>query len=326
MTKHISPTAIGIFLVGSFLILVTAIVVVGSGRLFEKPYRFICLFQGNLNGLKVGAPVKVRGVQVGSVAEIRLALTPEEGRLRPGAGALRLPVVIEVDRSQIIGRGGTGAALKEKGFEEWIKRGARAQLNVESLLTGLLYIDIDLHPNTPIDLAIEPGTGIYKEIPTVPTNIEAIQQELTKTLHRFDQIDFEALTKSITEAADSIRDLANSPALKATLESLKQTTPNLNQTILAARATIDNVNSNIGRLVADLRKNSDEANSTMEQVRKTLVGLQSTLDPQSPLAVHLNDALEQLTDTTRSIGELSDYLQRNPAALIRGRYVPAKEK
>jgi MlaD protein len=83
---------------------------------------------------KVGAPVKVRGVQIGSVAEIELGLPPSEGSLRSNAGELRLPVIIEIDRSQIVGKGGTGTALQEKGFDSMIKRGMRAQLNVESLL------------------------------------------------------------------------------------------------------------------------------------------------------------------------------------------------
>jgi hypothetical protein len=57
-----------------------------------------------------------------------------------------------------------------------------------------------------------------------------------------------------------------------------------------------------------------------------MLDLQATLDPDSPLAVHLNQALEQLTDTTRSVGVLADYLQQNPSALIRGRYVPNDPK
>ena len=70
MTKRVSPVVIGAFVVASFAILVVAVIVVGSGRMFTKPVRFICMFQGNLNGLKIGAPVKVRGVQIGTVAAI----------------------------------------------------------------------------------------------------------------------------------------------------------------------------------------------------------------------------------------------------------------
>jgi ABC-type transporter Mla subunit MlaD len=60
MSKRVSPTVIGAFVVLSFAILMVAVIVVSSGRIFTKPIRFIFMFQGNLNGLKVGAPVKVR--------------------------------------------------------------------------------------------------------------------------------------------------------------------------------------------------------------------------------------------------------------------------
>jgi hypothetical protein len=60
--------------------------------------------------------------------------------------------------------------------------------------------------------------------------------------------------------------------------------------------------------------------------RVALVDLQSTLDPDSPLSVHLNETLDRLTETSRSIGAFTDYLQRNPSAVIRGKYVPERDR
>jgi paraquat-inducible protein B len=325
MNKRVSPTIIGAFVVASFAILVMALIVVGSGRMFTKPIRFICMFQGNLNGLKVGAPVKVRGVQIGTVAEIKLRLSPSEGRLRPGITEFRLPVIVDLDRSQLLARGGTGTALEKSGFEDLLEQGMRAQLNTESLLTGLLYVDLDLHPGAPMNLALEPG-GPYREIPTIKTDLAQLQERLTETLDKFDKIDFQALVVSITDAANSIKTLTGSPELKDTLESLKITVANLNQAITSARGMLNNANSHIGPLVADLRQSSDEADKTMKDTRAALVSLQQTLAPNSPLAVHLNQSLDQLSETGRSLEEFTDYLQRNPGALVRGRYVPDKEK
>ncbi len=325
MSKRVSPAVIGAFVVASFAILVVALIVVGSGRMFTRPIRFICMFQGNLNGLKIGAPVKVRGVQIGTVAAIELRLLPSQGTIRPGIRGLRLPVIIDVDRSQLLARGGTGAALDKTGFDDMIKMGMRAQLNTESLLTGLLYIDLDLHPNTPIKYVLEPG-GPYREIPTVQTDLAQLQERLTQALDKFEKIDFQALVTSITDAANSIKTLTGSPELKATLESLKGTVANLNQAVTSARNLLNSANSKVGPLVTDIRESSDEANKTMKETRAALVSLQQTLDPGSPLAVHLNQTLDSLTETSRSLGEFTDYLQRNPGALIRGRYVPDKDK
>jgi paraquat-inducible protein B len=325
MAKRVSPAVIGAFVVASFASLIVALIVVGSGRLFTEPIRFICMFQGNLNGLKVGAPVKVRGVQIGTVAAIELRLLPSQGRLLPGIKGLRLPVIIDVDRSQVLARGATGEALEAAGFDDWIKKGMRAQLATESLLTGLLYIDLDLHPNTPIKFVLEPD-GPYREIPTVQTDLAQLQERLTEVLDKFDKIDFQALVVSITDAANSIKTLTGSPELKATLESLKGTIANLNEAVNSARDLINNANAKVGPLVTDIRESSDEANKTMKETRAALVSLQQTLDPNSPLAVHLNQTLDSLTETSESLGEFTDYLQRNPGALIRGRYVPDKDK
>jgi paraquat-inducible protein B len=325
MSKRVSPAVIGAFVVASFAILIVALIVVGSGRMFTKPIRFICMFQGNLNGLKIGAPVKVRGVQIGTVASIELRLLPSQGRLRPEIKGLRLPVIVDLDRSQLLARGGTGEALETAGFDSLVKQGLRAQLATESLLTGLLYVDLDLHPNTPIKYVLEPG-GPYREIPTVQTDLAQLQQRLTETLDKFDKINFQALFVSITEAANSIKALTGSPELKDTLESLKGTVANLNQAVNSARDLINNANSKIGPLVTDIRESSEEANKTMKETRAALVSLQQTLDPNSPLAVHLNQTLDSLTETSQSLGDFTDYLQRNPGALIRGRYVPDKDK
>ena len=111
-------------------------------------------------------------------------------------------------------------ALEAAGFEDMLRRGLRAQLNLESLLTGLLYIDLDLHPHTPINLVLEPG-GRYREIPTIPTRLESVQKQATQVLAKLDEVDFKALTDSITAAASSIRSPTSSPNVMATVDSLR---------------------------------------------------------------------------------------------------------
>jgi paraquat-inducible protein B len=326
MSKRISPTAIGIFVVGSFVMVILAIVVVGSGSLFRKPLRFVCMFAGNVNGLRIGAPVKFKGVQIGAVEEIKLALSPSEGELRPDLKEMRLPVIIGIDRSMITERGGTGHALSQPGLEDMVARGMRAQLDTESLLTGLLFVDMDLHPNAPLDLVLVPGKGSLREIPTVRTNLEEIQKQATDALAKLDQIDLNKMVASFTDAADSINRLTGSQDLKETLASLKQAVPNLNQTITSLRVTLDHADQRIAPLVLSIQKSSEEANATLKDTREALLEVKSNLDPDSPLSVNLNAALEELADTTRSIAELTDYLQRNPAALVRGKYVPEKDR
>lgn len=319
MAKRVSSTAIGIFVIGSLALAVAALVVLGSGKLFRHPHRFVCFFQGSLNGLKVGAPVKVRGVEIGAVEKIMIRLPPSYGTVNPQMPP-ELPVIIDVDEAQLKRQGGTGEALKPRELEALIKRGLRAQLNMESLLTGILFVDIDFRPGTPVNLVLEPGARI-REIPTVPTDLAQVQKSAMTALAHLEKVDFVALAQSITDAANAAKDLVGSPDLKATLVSLKEDARDLNATLDSIRDLSTSLHTRSGPLIASLKKASDQANLTLLQVSSTMSTLQATVAPDSPLAYRLNTALDNLAGATDAIRQLADYLQRNPSALVRGKYV-----
>lgn len=320
MGKRASSAAIGAFVIGSLVLIVTAVMVLGSGRLFRREHKFVCFFQGSLNGLKVGASVKVRGVQIGSVTQILLRLPPSQGRPREHVTFSALPVIIEIDESQLKRRG-ADAELGAGELDALIRQGLRAQLNTESFLTGLLYIDLDLHPNTPVNLSLEPGTTAYREIPTVPTNLAQVQESATNALAKLEKVDFAALTQSITDAATSVKQLMASSDLKATLSSLKETTANLNTTVVAIHKAVDSLNVKTDPVLASLKKTSERTEIAMEQARSTMAELQMTFAPGSPLGYRLEVALDDMAGASNAMRELADYLERNPSTLVRGKYI-----
>jgi len=329
MPRRFSSAAIGMFVISSIVIAVSALAVLGSGKLFRRNHRFICFFQGSLNGLKVGAAVKVRGVEIGSVSEIRLRPLPSDGQLRTGTKSLSfagLPVIIDIDESQLKARGATGAALRPEELNALIERGLRAQLDTESLLTGLLYIDLDLFPGTPVKLLLQPGTGPYPEIPTVPTDFQQILETAMKALAKLDKIDVVKLTQSITDAGSAAANLLNSPDLKETLVSLQTATKNLDDTISSVRTLVQNVNNRSGPVLASLKKASDQATLTLAQISSTATTLQTSLAPDSPLTYRLEVALDNFAEASSAIRELTDYLQRNPSAIVRGKYASESQR
>jgi paraquat-inducible protein B len=322
MPRRFSSTAIGIFVMSGLALGVVALAVLGSGSLFRRSHKFICFFSGSLNGLKVGAAVKVRGVEIGSVSEIRLRPTPSEGRFKRNIEIINgLPVIIDIDESQLKSRGATGAALKPQELNNLIKRGLRAQLETESFLTGLLYIDLDLHPGAPVNLMLEPGSGDYPEIPTVPTNLQQVQETAMKALAKLNEVDFVKLTQSITDAGSAAANLLGSPDIKATLASLQSATRNLNTMISTVRGMVDNVDNRSGPALASLKKAADQANLTLVQISSTAQTLQASLAPDAPLTYRLEMALENFSEASSAIRELTDYLQRNPSAIVRGKYM-----
>jgi paraquat-inducible protein B len=264
----------------------------------------------------------VRGVEIGSVAEIRLRPDRSDGRFKSGTGAFNgLPVILDIDESQLKARGGSGESLKPQELRNLIERGLRAQLGTESLLTGLLYIEVDLHPGTPLNLMLEPGSGRYLEIPTIPTDLQQVQETAMKALAKLDKVDVVRLTESITDAGIAATNLMNSPDIRGTLASLQNATRNLNTTISSVRELVEHLGNNASPVLTSLKKTSDQANLTLAQISSAAAELHSTLAPDAPLAYRLDVALENFSEASSAIRELTDYLQRNPSAIVRGKYV-----
>jgi paraquat-inducible protein B len=189
MNKKISPAVIGAFVLGAVALIIIAILVFGSGRLFRQTRDFVLYFDSSVNGLRIGAPVKIKGVEIGSVKDIRLQL---EKNKEP-----KIPVIIELDLEKFTSRGATIAvatAMDREALNKAIARGLRGQLEMESLVTGLLFIALDFFPGTPINL-VQRTDGDYKypEIPTLPTTLEQAKGAVTRIMNKLEDIDFKEL-------------------------------------------------------------------------------------------------------------------------------------
>jgi paraquat-inducible protein B len=296
------------------------------------------MFQGNVNGLKDGAAVKIRGVQIGTVKRITLRLGEGEGELKHiNIAQQPMAVLIEVDEREFNAIGGRRNVLSQEGLDAMIKAGLQAQLATESILTGILYIDIGFHPETTLNLYLVPGSSDYPEVPTTPTQLEQIQEEVTKSLAKIGQVDFKKLGDSITDAGQSVRNLAadpdlhqaiasvnrivGNPVITRSVDQLDDTLINLNHAITSVRNTIDRTGNKIDPLIASFQKTSGDLQSALAQARSTLASAQLLLSPHSPMTHRLDVTLDELADASRSIHDLADYLERNPSALIRGKYV-----
>ena len=165
MTVRSNATAVGAFVLGALAIAVGIAVVFGSGLLFKDVTRYVIYFEGSLEGLGVGAPVKYRGVQIGQVVSI----TPSFEKQKR---SINIPVVIELTRDAVEGveRGG-------KAMEVLTKEGLRARLELASLITGQLNVGLDIFPGTPIR-EVSNRTD-YRQIRSVPSLQIGLQQSLS---------------------------------------------------------------------------------------------------------------------------------------------------
>ncbi|MBS1214017.1 MAG: mammalian cell entry related domain protein, partial [Proteobacteria bacterium] len=149
MSKPISPVAIGGFTLGALVLLVIGILVFGGGQYLKiDKISYVIFFDSSLNGLEVGAPVKMQGVKIGAVTNIVLQIDPKSAKVYK-------PVVVEIDRNSFIGASGQAfeKALtyeqQKENRDKLVAAGFRARLEMQSLLTGLLYIDFDVYKDKP---------------------------------------------------------------------------------------------------------------------------------------------------------------------------------
>ncbi len=326
MNKKISPTLIGGFVLGALALLVIAVIAFGSGRLFRKTKEFVVYFDRDVNGLNIGAPVKFKGVEVGSVKNILLQL--DQSLEVPS-----IPVLFEIDLKKITSRGGAVTLLEDPtALKAAIDRGLRAQLRTESLVTGVLYIGIDLFPGTPVKFVQAAGSK-YPEIPAVPTTLERVEVTAGEILAKLSEVDFKGMMDSVARAVDGVGQLVNSPALKSALQRLDQTMPKIDEAIVEIRKMTTGLDGNITTLSANFEQTSDAARGAMQQAALTMkqtdaalkeaeaamINIRGISDPDSVTFYELGRSLREVSAAARSLRLLSDSVQRNPRSLIFGK-------
>lgn len=264
---------------------------------YTRRTMFLVDFEGSARGLQPGAPVEVRGIRVGSVADVRLAYSESASSL-----LVRTLIGIEPERVQAV-NADTGEESPPASVEEMVRRGLRAQLRTGNLLTGELLVDLDFVPGAG-DGEMH-RIGEYQVIPSVPTQLETIQASATAVLEKFAALPIDELVASLTNTTKAVEAAVASPETEATLASL--------------RTTLIEVGRAVGPLVTSLQGSATAANQTLRQANETLLSVQRTIGPDAPLQADVRGLVRELESAARSVRAFADYLERHPEALLRGK-------
>lgn len=311
---------------------VAAIVMFGSGKFFVKKTDFIAFFQGTVQGLKVGAPVVFRGVRVGQVTKIGIF---EDAQ----AEIFEISVIMEIERENFKQLAG-GAKDMRKHLQDLIKRGLRAQLGLQSIVTGQMMVNIDMHPDTPARFVGEIKERIARDLVEIPTMLSTIQKieqtgvEVTKSLHYFKQVmrDLRSMARQVNKRLDPllvdadqtlkdaqqlIRNINTQVEPLAT--SFKQTSDEAGATLKDARKFVNHVDRQVEPLADNLQKTLTAAHGSLEMAEATLVTVNAAAAEGSTLRFEVNNTLDELARAARALRTLANFLERNPDALLRGK-------
>jgi paraquat-inducible protein B len=251
MSKQANKTVIGLFVVGAIVLVVVAVVILGSGKLFKKTSSMVCYFEGSVGGLNVGAPVVFRGVKIGTVTEVAF-------RFDPKAVSVTIPVFIELEQQR------KGATKKEaiETYKSLIERGLKAQLEMQSIVTGQLQIALDFHPDKPAKFVkADPD---YFEIPTVQSPF----QELTK---KIEKIPIDEIFQKILSAVEGIENVVKNPDIGEAIRSV-------NLALADVRKLVQNVDGQVGPLASNLTETVQDVRKLVQNADVKVTGLASNLD------------------------------------------------
>jgi paraquat-inducible protein B len=311
----------GIFVLVGFAIALGVILVIGSGRLFARRVPVIVYFDSSVNGLSVGAPVKFKGVPIGEVKRIRIAF--DEDSIRQS-----IPVLLELDEERVVTTADQALDLGDRVFmRQQVDRGLRASLEIESVITGRLYVQLDYIPNAAPPRFLH-RTGTYIEIPTVSTGLSEFVESLTRTDIAGLAADLRTLMRTVDEAVKALEVTSIRSELVTTLKSMQSIlgSPSLTNAIHSLTLTSDEARSfirraepKLGTLGTDVTRFTDETVRTLAGMRDTLDGVSGVLAPDSLMLGRLEETLESLASAARSIERFADSLNRTPSALISGR-------
>jgi paraquat-inducible protein B len=298
MGKKANPAVIGGFVVGGVALLVAAILLVaGGGFLTERP-KYALFFDGSVKGLRVGAAVTFRGVAVGRVIEVQMLY--DVSNL-----SLKIPVIIELfpERLTVVGERKGGGEVE--GMPQLVERGLKAQLQLESLVTSQLFVNLDFYPDEPVHLlGVDMGVP---ELPTVPSGL----QRITRTV---ESLPIEEIAAKLVNTLDAVEKLVNAPELIDSVVQLNAGMKDFRELMDSPglKDTITGINETLGDLRTLLRNSDTRLATFIETAEGTMNRADTLLEEAGSLVKNVDARVEPLAgeaaEAARSIAGLSETL------------------
>jgi paraquat-inducible protein B len=314
--------AIGIFVVGGLILALAAIILFGNFDLFSPRRRAAVVFDGSISGLSIGAPVSFRGVRVGAVERIVIQVDPR-------THTFYIPVTVQLEPDRIRLAGGEGPPHLD--LAELIRRGLRAELNLESFVTGQSEIGLDFDPDsTP---RLHPGATDLTEIPTHPSAFQRVTEQLSG-------LPIGELVREAIGTLESVQVLAakldaNLPqvltSFKTTSDGAGRTMDTANAAIVDLRAQLDTMIGGVNQLAGSTEQQVNQrgedlhtlllsATQAVQQGRNLIINLRDQTALRAESRVNLEAALRDLAAATAALRGFTEDVEHNPQLLMTGRH------
>lgn len=241
MRKEPNKKLIGIFMLTGFAVLALVFGIFLKEKVFVNNGKTLVMyFEESINGLNVGSPVVFKGVQIGKVVAIDLIANPDNLEFS-------IPVYVKMEQKKNIED--MEFSDRETILNELIKKGLRARLTTQSYLTGLLMIELEILPNSPIELHHQHGNRDVLEIPTVLSQMGELSKGIQDLPVRESVVEFNKFfaklnTDIMPQLQNTINDVnhlisGRSGASADTLINLNRTLSNVSEAARSVRNLTD---------------------------------------------------------------------------------------
>lgn len=327
MRRSANKTLIGAFVAGGIVLGAVAVVLLGGGAFSGAKPSAVAYFDDSVSGLDIGAPIKFRGVTIGKVSQVLLR-TAEQA-----PADYSVPVVMEFAPDLLTRRGLDQALLDKGGLRGSIEKGLRAKLQQQSVITGVLYVELDYFPDTPARL--HDLKGVNAEIPTLPSNLGALTKAVSQTLDQLSRVDFVAITRKVdsilgrldqgaaqiefakingnlVRASDNIARITGDPAVTRAVEDFTVA-------MRSVDALVKRLAEKVDPFATDLQAMASAGRQALDNLNVTAENLRALTKPGSPTRRDLDQALADVAEAAQAIRSLADFIERNPETIIQGR-------
>jgi paraquat-inducible protein B len=301
--KSANPAVVGAFVLGAIALAVGGVIFFGSARLFADTERFVIYFEGSVNGLQVGSPVKLEGVEIGQVRSVRAIADTE-------AFEFLTETVIEVDRSRFQRRGPLLRGTDEERTRRLIDAGIRARLELQSMITGQLFVGLLMLPDTEVRLVGGPDAP-HPELPSVPTTSQ-VMRTVRSAVEKFEALPLDDIVAKLDSVVAGVDHLVNESDLDEAISNFNLALIEARKAVADTRKLVQNVDGQVGPV-------AESAVAALGEAQTVLADAGAAVEPDSALALQLGTTLREVTEAARALRLLADYLERNPNSVVFGR-------
>jgi phospholipid/cholesterol/gamma-HCH transport system substrate-binding protein len=323
MSMRANPTAIGLFLIGAVVLAVIGVATLASATWFSPQSTFISFFQESVNGLEPGAAVKFQGAPIGRVTDILIQIDERDK-------TFRVPVRYDIDLTRLTTPAGSFVNLNAAPvLRQQIADGLRAQLQMESVVTGQLYVELTYREDPPPP-EFEARPTPYPEIPTAPSLLTALGTgagslvaDVLKVLFRVNEmlegVDMKGINAAVVASAQSVQRLVESPEILAAMAQVPGMTTQVSQTMAELQRLAERAGAGIEPMQTQLESANRELVLTLQALRKSIDETHEMLTSDSGVGYRLEQALASFTEAAEALRVLAVSLEQNPDMLIRGK-------